>query len=179
MCGDFLCVMDAFRGPGIWVKNSREKQNKELGTRECIMAELLEWIFPQKKQRYVGFEDVLYAISHPTQFIIINTLANGEQEYLIKNTVDATHEEEEVMRLLNDVVAADKKVIVYGRNAIDDSVEKKMRQLLNLGIGEVWIYRGGLFEWCLLHEVYGEEFGFSGGRIPRDILKYRPGVVIR
>ncbi len=137
------------------------------------MAELLSWIFPQKKQRYIGFEDVLYAILHPDKFIIINTLANNDQECLIQNTVDASKEEDEMMKLLTNP-EIDKKVIVYGRNSIDESVEKKLKQLLNLGIGEVWIYRGGIFEWCLLHEVYGEEFGFCGRFIPRDILKYRP-----
>ena len=141
------------------------------------MAELLEWIFPSKKQRYIGFEDVLYAIKHPSQFIIINTLANNEQEHLIQNTVDAGREEEEVMGLLTNA-SIDKKVIVYGRNMLDESVERKLKQLLNLGIGGVWIYRGGLFEWCLLHEVYGEEFGFLYRKIPRDILRYRPCRVI-
>jgi len=141
------------------------------------MAEILSWIFPQNKRRVVGFEDVLYAIKHPDNFLIINTLANNEQECLIQNTTDAGNEESEIMNLLTNI-EMDKKVIIYGRNSIDESVDKKLKQLLNLGIGEVWVYRGGLFEWCLLYEVYGEEFGFCGKRVPKDILKYRAERVI-
>ena len=66
-----------------------------------------------------------------------------------------------------------KTIIVYGKNACDKESENKYKKLKNCGFSNLAIYRGGLFEWLLLQEVYGfSNFPTSSKEI--DILKYRP-----
>ena len=64
-------------------------------------------------------------------------------------------------------------MIVYGKNAQDDTVDKKYKQLVTLGIDHVYLYSGGLFEWVLLQDIYGSAL-FPTTRVPVDILKYKP-----
>ena len=47
-------------------------------------------------------------------------------------------------------------IIVYGKNNTDDTVERKCHQLTGLGFSNVYVYYGGLFEWLLLQDIYGE-----------------------
>jgi hypothetical protein len=63
-------------------------------------------------------------------------------------------------------------LIVYGKNATDDSAETKCKQLIQLGFKHVNWYVGGLFEWLLLQEIYGKgEFPTNG--VCKDLLYYR------
>ena len=64
------------------------------------------------------------------------------------------------------------KIIVYGMNSQDTSVNKKYEQLISLGFYNVFIYNGGLFEWLLLQDIYGKE-SFLTTSQERDILKYK------
>lgn len=119
----------------------------------------------------VGFEDVLHATSHPHKYILINTLPANNQECLINGTTPISMEEEEINNMLNKYET--KCIIVYGKNGNDETVEKKCKQLLNLGFYDVYMYVGGLFEWLLLQDVYGASNFMTSSKVS-DILHYRP-----
>jgi hypothetical protein len=119
-----------------------------------------------------NFEDIQYALCHPKEFIIINTLSATEQNVLISGTIDALLEEKIVNEMIHSIDIPDKKIIIYGKNANDDSSYKKYTQLRNLGITDISIYSGGLFEWLLLQDIYGFKTFPTTSKI-MDILKYK------
>lgn len=119
----------------------------------------------------VGFEDVLYAISQPKKYILINTLPASNQECLIIGTTPISMEEEEINNMLNKYET--KSIIVYGKNGNDETAEKKCKQLLSLGFTDVYMYMGGLFEWLLLQDIYGSNNFMTSSKVT-DILIYRP-----
>jgi hypothetical protein len=120
----------------------------------------------------IGFDDVLYALRHPDQYIIINTLPASEQECLIQNTLRIEAEESVVNSLLTKYESVVRKIVVYGKNNADLSVEEKHKQLVGLGIGDVYIYSGGLFEWMLLQDIYGDS-EFPTTKKVLDILRFK------
>lgn len=134
---------------------------------------LLGW-FDKKPPRKIGFEDVKYAIDHSASFLIINTLPASEQGCLIKHTVDCHSEETILNEMMRKYVTDPRTIIVYGKNAVDPTVEKKYHQLMGLGLfSDVAMYCGGMFEWMLLQDIYGyTEFPTEGREV--DILKFRP-----
>ena len=121
----------------------------------------------------ISFEDLQYAIKNTHTFIIINTLQAVEQDCLIKNTISYQMEEKCINDLLNQYDFKSRKFIIYGKNSIDESVDKKYKQLTSLGFTEIYIYVGGLFEWTLLQDIYGFD-EFPTTRKVLDILKYKP-----
>ena len=124
----------------------------------------------------INFKDMQYAISN--NMIIINTLDINNQDCLIKNTLKPDEE----INVINDLIQKKnkkKKIIIYGENSSDNSIVKKYYQLQKLGINNIFIYMGGLFEWLLLNEIYGyEEFPLNKNHTTIDILKYRNSKVI-
>jgi hypothetical protein len=119
-----------------------------------------------------NFEDVQYAIKNKEKYILINTLLIDEQKCLIINTVKYDMEEKVINELLNNYLLKDKIIVVYGKNANDDTVEKKYKQLVSLGFTDVYIYLGGMFEWMLLQDIYGfDEFPTTVRVL--DILMYK------
>jgi len=68
-------------------------------------------------------------------------------------------------------------IIVYGKNSNDITILHKYEQLVKLGFTNVHIYTGGIFEWMLLHEIYGKDL-FKITRYEIDILRYRPKSVL-
>tara|TARA_B110000858_G_C17342034_1_gene267059 strand:+ start:56 stop:490 length:435 start_codon:yes stop_codon:yes gene_type:complete len=129
--------------------------------------------FPKKMHNKVGFEDVLYALSHKEDYLLINTLSNDAQDCLIQNTLSMDLEEHTINQMINQSNQCVKKIIVYGKNGTHDNVDNKYQQLIHLGFSEVYIYSGGLFEWMLLQDIYGVDH-FPTTSIVTDILKYRP-----
>ena len=124
----------------------------------------------QPSIKKINFEDMQQAIQN--KYIIINTLSMNEQEFLIEGTVHAERE----IELLNDCLRKGKKevnIIVYGKNSNDESIFKKYEQLISLGFLNTYLYFGGLFEWILLQDIYGDE-NFPTTKKILDILKYRP-----
>ena len=120
----------------------------------------------------ISYEDVQYLIKNSETHLLINTLAENEQHCLIKNTMDYKREEELINKLLNNS-NKEIKIIIYGRNCNDDKLHFKYNQLTTLGFCNVYVYTGGLFEWLLLQDIYGEnEFPTTKKEI--DILKYKP-----
>lgn len=126
-------------------------------------------LVPPKK---INFEYILKAIQSPEKYILINTLDILEQSCLIKGTASIEQEEKIINELLNKYQETAKIIILYGKNGGDDSVYIKHKQLLQLGIGEVVIYSGGLFEWLLLQDIYGVNAFPTTSKV-LDILKYK------
>lgn len=126
----------------------------------------------QQKQK-VNFEDVQFAIKNINNHILINTMSENLQSCLISGTIPAEKEELLINKLLNETESKNIKIIIYGKNSNDDTPIKKYDQLVNLGFSNVYIYCGGLFEWLLLQDVYGNEL-FPTTTKQSDLLKYKP-----
>ena len=121
----------------------------------------------------ISFEDIQFAIAKPSDFIIINTLPTTKQHCLIESTISYEKEEDIVNDLLNNYDFDSKKFIIYGENANDETVDTKYNQIVALGFVHVYLYRGGLFEWLTLQDVYGSD-EFPTTRKFLDILQYKP-----
>ena len=129
------------------------------------------WGLLKKSIKYINFEGVQISVKNPTNHLIINTMLINEQKCLIRNTVPYDQEE----NLINDLLTKgiSKKIVIYGKNDLDESVDKKYQQLLSLGFSEVYVYRGGMFEWLLLQDIYGAtEFPTTSKILV--LLAYRP-----
>ena len=120
----------------------------------------------QKNYILVNFE---YLISY-NDYILINTLPLDNQSCLIIKTIDSNNEEKYINELLkNDI---NKNIVIYGKNCSDITTLNKFKQLKNLGFKNIKIYMGGLFEWLLLQDIYGDD-KFETICKEIDILKYR------
>lgn len=133
-----------------------------------------EWFLGENtKIKKASFEDIQYAIKYSQDYLLINTLSNSEQDCLILGTISAFQEEHIINEIITRIDIPDKRIIIYGRNTSDFSPEKKYNQLQKLGIPEIAIYSGGLFEWLLLQDIYGNK-EFPTTKKILDILKYKP-----
>lgn len=124
----------------------------------------------QQSMNKINYEDVQYAIKN--NYIIINSLPENEQDVLILHTIPACNEVE-IMNSLIKSSLKDKNIIVYGKNTNDDKILNKYQQLISLGFTNVYVYYGGLFEWLLLQDIYGDE-EFPTSKKEFDIIKYKP-----
>lgn len=112
------------------------------------------------------------ALKMPEKYMLINTMSIGEQECLIKNTVLYHDEERKINDLLNTYDYESKTFIIYGKNACDETAEKKAKQMMGFGFQHVFLYGGGMFEWMLLQDIYGAD-EFPTTKQVLDILKYK------
>ena len=118
----------------------------------------------------VNLEDIQYIMNNNIKnYLIINTLSKDNQKTLIKNTIDIDKEEHIINNCINNPSI---KIIIYGSNSTDESITKKYNQLISLGFVNVYVYRGGLFQWLLLQDIYGFEY-FPTTNKELDILKYK------
>ena len=118
----------------------------------------------------INFEDMQYCIKNKEKFIIINTLPENEQECLIDTTILAS---EEVGIINEQIDNPTKNIIIYGKNCNDKKVDEKYKQIKGLGLYNLCIYTGGLFEWLCLQDIYGyDEFPTTSNEL--DLLKYKP-----
>ena len=62
-------------------------------------------------------------------------------------------------------------IIIYGKNSNDETIYTKYNQLKKLGFTNAKLYIGGLFEWLLLQDIYGDN-EFPTTTYNLDILKY-------
>jgi hypothetical protein len=124
--------------------------------------------------KYVNFEDIqLICKNQKYSTIMINTLLLNQQNCLIKTTVPAIQEENIINQFIQQKQLTN-YIIIYGKNNNEDeSIIKKYKQLKNLGFTNIFIYKGGLFEWLLLQDIFGEE-EFPTTTKENDILKYKP-----
>lgn len=126
-----------------------------------------------RKPVLINFDKVKEAIRLPHDFIIINVLPTFEQGCLIAGTTDAMKEESILNDMMSSLSVADKKIIVYGKHCNDENVSVKVQQLQILGIKDLFVYRGGLFEWMLLQDIYGHSEFPTTSRM-NDILQFKP-----
>ena len=143
------------------------------------------WNFFQSTRKPTIFtlEDMQMALQTPNKYIIINTLSYEYQDCIIPGTISSEREESIINEMITDIHQADKPILIYGKNSCDETPEKKRKQLQSLGLSEIYIYSGGMFEWLLLNEIYGSsEFPITNtntntntnAKKPTDIWKYRP-----
>lgn len=100
--------------------------------------------------------------------LIFGTLTSEEEEAVINGMLDegeegmnenTQHTEDGILVNLDDVL-----IVVYGQGSGDESVLKKVKLLRSLGFGNTFCYLGGMMEWLLLRDIYGEvEFPLYGG----------------
>lgn len=120
----------------------------------------------------INFEDIQFITNNPDSYLLINTLNENQQDCLIPNTVSILQEETLVNKLIKN---GNKKIniIIYGANSNDEKIYKKYQQLNSLGFQNIYLYVGGLFEWLMLQDIYGEkEFPTTIRQL--DFLKYKP-----
>lgn len=117
----------------------------------------------------INFEDMQDMIIDKNT-VIVNTLDISNQNCLIKKTIPAGEEVEIINNLIKTNYA--NRVVIYGMNAADDSIVRKYNQLTGLGLINVVVYPGGLFEWLLLQDIYGND-SFPTTKKELDILKYK------
>jgi len=120
----------------------------------------------------INYEDLNILINNNRKdYFLINTLNVYSQQCLIINTLQYVDEESKLNKALNENKSL--MIIVYGMNYNDESIYQKYIQLLKLGFDNVHIYPGGLFEWLLLQDIYGNE-NFKTTSQELDILKFKP-----
>jgi rhodanese-related sulfurtransferase len=122
----------------------------------------------------VNFEDIQNVLNNQVKnVLIINTLENtSEAQYcILPGTVSYANEEKIINNYLNENKQI--RIIIYGKNVNDISIYKKYTQLVELGFENVYVYPGGMFEWLLLQDIYGDDL-FKTTAKELDILKYKP-----
>jgi len=122
---------------------------------------------PMKK---INYEDMQTVIKNPEIYLIINTFNPNEQQCLIINTTSVNDEE----MLINKFIKENKsiRIIIYGKNCNDESIDKKYQQLYSLGFYNILVYLGGMFEWLMLQDIYGKDL-FPTTKKEVDLLKYK------
>ena len=127
------------------------------------------------KLNFEGMQNIINNNTNRGKFLIINTLDSNNQHCLIKNTLSPSREIEEISRFLKE----DKNIniVIYGENSQDSKVVEKYNQLYKLGFANLYVYIGGLFEWLLLQDIYGDDEFPTTSKIV-DILKYKGKSII-
>jgi hypothetical protein len=131
----------------------------------------------------INYEDMQYACNNAfnnknsgKKYAIINTMDKTWQSCLIQSTIPIQEEEEMINGVLknkySNLNSNDITIIVYGTNSNDERIYSKYEQLVKLGIKNVFIYTGGMFEWLLLQDIYGRDLFPTTSR-ELDILKYK------
>jgi len=124
----------------------------------------------------INFEDVQFVIQNKDQHILINTLTDNEQECLLINTISIQKEIDVINKFIKNN-NKDIKIIIYGKNCNDEKIYTKYSQLVSLGFYNVYIYTGGLFEWLMLQDIFGEK-EFPTTKQELDFLKYKPNKLL-
>ena len=105
-----------------------------------------------------------------TDILLLNTLSQHHQSYLIFGTLCASKETDQMNFYLKNNRSIE--IILYGKDHLDRTMIEKYNQLKQLGFTRIRIYFGGLFEWALLQEVYGSNFPTEGELShPLDLYK--------
>lgn len=123
-----------------------------------------------QSMKKINYEDMQTVIKNPEIYLIINTLNHNEQQCLIINTISVNDEE----TLINKFIKENKsiRIIIYGKNCNDESIDKKYQQLYSLGFYNIFVYLGGMFEWLMLQDIYGKDL-FPTTKKEVDLLKYK------
>jgi hypothetical protein len=119
----------------------------------------------------INFEDIQFLLNSSEKYILINTLQENEQDCLLPNTISPEKE----IAIINSLIrngTKNIKIVIYGKNCNDDKIYKKYNQLQNIGFYNSYVYTGGLFEWLLLQDIYGEK-EFPTTKKELDILRFK------
>jgi len=121
----------------------------------------------------MNFEDIQTILKENTNTpcLLINTLREDQQSCLLPKTVSFMKEES----IVNQYIQTNKNIpiVVYGLHCNDASIYKKYNQLITLGFTQVSLYPGGMFEWLLLQDIYGEE-DFPTTAKEYNLLRFKP-----
>lgn len=120
----------------------------------------------------INFENVQSLLETPEKMHLINTLPSYQQKCLIVGTLDVEKEESTLNDMLNNLKIPERYIVIYGKNEQDETAMNKTQQLLQLGVKDVFLYSGGLFEWLLLQDIYGSQ-NFPTTSVELDILQYK------
>ena len=71
-----------------------------------------------------GYNHVLHALQQP-KHVMINTLPTHEQDCLIQGTLPYNQEEKRINELMQLPDRDSYTIVVYGKNATDETMEKK------------------------------------------------------
>ena len=123
-----------------------------------------------QSMKKINYEDMQTVIKNPEIYLIINTLPPSEQQCLIVNTTLANEEEEIINKFMKENKSI--RIIIYGRNCNDETINKKYEQLYSLGFYNIFVYLGGMFEWLLLQDIYGKDL-FPTTKKELDLLRYK------
>lgn len=119
----------------------------------------------------IHFEELQTQITKGGDYLLINTLPLDMQQCLICSTIVAQDEETKMNTIIKEKNWTI-RIILYGMNYNDPLVIKKYNQMTQLGMKNVCIYIGGLFEWLCLQEIYGDTL-FMTTQKDIDLLKYK------
>jgi hypothetical protein len=123
-----------------------------------------------QSMKKINFEDMQTVIKNPEIYLIINTLPLSEQQCLIVNTTLASDEEAIINRFMKENKSI--RIIIYGKNCNDETINKKYQQLYSIGFYNIFVYSGGMFEWLMLQDIYGKDL-FPTTKKELDLLKYK------
>jgi hypothetical protein len=105
-----------------------------------------------------------------TDILLLNTLSQENQSYLIYGTLCASKETDQMNFYLKTNRSIE--IILYGKDHLDRTMIEKYNQLKQLGFTRIRIYFGGLFEWALLQDIYGTDLFKTHGTVkdPLDVF---------
>lgn len=127
----------------------------------------------ERTHERIGFDEIKYYLSHRSSGdLLINTLPEHMQQCLIHHTASIQEEISHINHCLDNRIM-NGCIYIYGMNHKDPSVERKQKQLKQLGFKKVFVYLGGLFEWLLLQDIYGNK-DFPTTSVQTDILQFKP-----
>ena len=128
-----------------------------------------------QSMKKINYEDMQTVIKNSELYLLINTLSPSEQSCLIVNTTLAEEEE----KIINKFMKENKniRIVIYGRNCNDETLQKKYQQLSSLGFYNIFVYTGGMFEWLMLQDIYGKDL-FPTTKKELDLLKYKPNQLL-
>lgn len=138
--------------------------------------------FPVPISNKIGFDDIVHFILNKStnqHIILINTLPIHQQQYLIQYTISCDVEEKVINDSLLSSLVKNQIIIIYGKNHTDNTMESKYNQLVKLGFlsTHLFIYYGGIFEWALLQDIYGD-INFPTNSSPTDFMIFKPDIII-
>lgn len=134
-------------------------------------------IYTKQVSKKISFE-MIQRISREkqnAQLLLISTLDEHNQRCLIKGTLKLSEEESKI----NDIIKRNEQrlwsIVLYGTNCVDEKPISKIKEFQELGFVNIYHYCGGLFEWLLLQDIYGDD-QFETTQKEIDILRYKPNL---
>lgn len=118
----------------------------------------------------INYQDIQFILKNREKYLLINTLRENEQDCLLPNTLNI-HKEIDIINQLIKKGNKEVNIVIYGKNCNDETIITKYNQLISLGFYNVFVYIGGLFEWLLLQDIFGE-IDFPTTKKEIDILKF-------